>query len=102
LADSALIIPLQHIESTLPFFHGKNIFEYNGKKCHWKGHTALIEDETRILLGAFHSRFFEGKSHQLGRLVITEDGKQMMDMVVITCLLVQERSDEGKFAVCQF
>jgi hypothetical protein len=51
------------------------------------------------LLGTFHARFREGKLHELGNLVISEQGKALTELVVVSALLVQERSDEGKLAV---
>ena len=74
------------------------MFTVNGNKYHWKGHTALIDDQTRCLLAGFHSKFLETDNHKLGTLVITEDGKNMLDIVVISCLVMQERSDEGRLA----
>lgn len=90
---------MEHVHSYLPLFHGKHTFEYNGKKYHWKGHTALIDDETGVLIAALNTRFLESNPHKIGTLVVTLDGKSMMDIAVITCLVMQERSEEGRLAV---
>jgi hypothetical protein len=59
----------------------------------------LIEDDTRILLAAFNSKLFDFASHKIGSLIITEEGKKLIDLVVVTALVVQERSDEARQAV---
>jgi hypothetical protein len=84
--------------SVLHFFQGKHCFVYNGKKYHWKGHTALIDDESGVLLAAMHTRFMENQD-RLGTLVITPDGRDIMDIAVITCLVMHERSEEGRRSV---
>jgi len=38
-------------------------------------------------------------SHKVGRLEITQQGQQRADLAVITCLIDQERADEGKYKV---
>jgi hypothetical protein len=92
-------IQLEHDSTINPFFHGKAGFRVNGKSYHWKGHTALIEDGTGILIAALHTRFFESDPYKLGTFVVTLDGKGMLDLVVVTCLVMQERSEEGKLSV---
>jgi hypothetical protein len=91
-------LTLQHKHSLLPFFHGKTLFEKEGKRFHWSGQTALVEEGNGTFLAGFHARFFESKEHTLGSLVITREGGEFLDLVVITCLVMQERSDEGKLA----
>lgn len=51
------------------------------------------------MLAAFHATFFKSEYHKLGRLIITKEGKELMDIVVCSCLVQQERSDEGTLAV---
>jgi hypothetical protein len=96
LTEPEQTIHLEHVHGLLPFFHGKTLFEVGGKKYHWKGQTALIDDQTGSLLAGFHARFLETDSHELGKLVVTEEGQKMLDLVVIGCLVLQERSDEGR------
>ena len=95
----AVSVHLGHTHRLLPFFQGITSFTYNGKNYHWKGQTALIDDETKCLLAAMHSRFLETDSHKLGTLVITGDGKEIFDMAVVSALVLQERSEEGRLAV---
>lgn len=41
----------------------------------------------------------DATEHRLGKLVIKPRGMSMIDLIMITALVVQERSDEGKLAV---
>ena len=94
--DPKFTICMEHAHTYLPFFHGKHSFSYNDKKYHWKGHTALIDDETGVLIAALHTRFREPDPQKLGTLVVTPDGRPMLDLAAITCLIIQERSEEGR------
>jgi hypothetical protein len=60
-----------------------------------------VEEESGVLLAAFHARFLETEEHVLGTLVVTVDGKRLLgvDLVVVMGLVMQERSDEGNVAV---
>jgi hypothetical protein len=98
ITEPEATIQLQHVHGLLPFFHGKTLFEVGGKKYHWKGQTAMIDDQTGSLLAGFHARCLETDSHKLGKLVVTEEGQKMLDLVVIGCLVLQERSAEGRLA----
>jgi hypothetical protein len=91
-------IVLQHKHGLLPFFNGKTLFEKNGERFHWIGQTALVEEKSGWFLAGFHARFLESHEHKLGSLVITKEGCLMLDLVVATCLVMQERSDEGRLA----
>jgi hypothetical protein len=51
------------------------------------------------MLAAFHATFLETEYHKLGRLIITKEGKELIDVVVCSCLVQQERSEEGTLAV---
>jgi hypothetical protein len=99
LIEPAFTIQLEHVHHKLPSIHGKTSFTYDGKKYHWKGHTALVEEETGKLLAAFHPKFLNLHFQKLGNLIITAEGEKLLDIVVTTCLVVQERSDEHKQAV---
>jgi len=97
-ADNLNPIVLEHDDPQLFNIHGKTTFTYNGKKYHWKGDTKLVEDETLTLLAIFHSSWFHFDLNKVGRLEITSEGKKMLNVVVITALVVQERSDEDRQA----
>ena len=51
------------------------------------------------MVACFHATFLETEYHKLGRLVVMKEGKDMLDLIVCSCLVQQERSDEGKLAV---
>jgi hypothetical protein len=97
--DAKCTVCMEHAHSHLPFFHGKHSFTYKDTKYHWKGHTALIDDQSGVLLAALHTRYLEPDPHKLGTIDITPDGRSLMDVVVITCLVMQERSEEGRLSV---
>ena len=97
--DDVSMITLEHVHHDLLHTHGKTSFTYNGKRYHWKGHTGLVDDETNTLLAIFHSSWFGLNWTKIGRLEITVDGQKMTDVVVVTALIVQERSDEEKQSV---
>lgn len=100
LEEDSNPIVLEHIHHETFHIHGKTLFTYKGKKYHWKGHTGLVDDETDTLLAIFHSSWFDLNWNKVGRLEITSEGKKLLNIAVITALIVQERSDEGKQAVC--
>ena len=102
VTDDSDPITLKHVHHEFFHVHGKTMFTYNGKKYHWKGHTGLVDDETDTLLAIFHSSWFDLNWNKVGRLEITSEGKKTLDLVVITALIVQERSDEQKQAVLHF
>ena len=92
-------IILEHVHREFLHIHGKTMFTYNGKKYHWKGHTGLVDDETDTLIALFHSSWFDLNWNKVGRLEITSEGKNLLDVAVITALIVHERSDEATQAV---
>jgi hypothetical protein len=98
LSQEHTTLSLEHFDRK--FFHAydKTMFTYHGNKYHWKGHSELLEDETEIVLAVFHAGWFDSrtgvKGTKLGRLEITYDGLNLMDLVMISAMVVQERADE--------
>jgi len=80
----------------------KSTFTVNGKKYHWKDHIELVEDESNVIVATFVPAWIEDYGHRLGKLVIKSDARNMMDMVVITLLVLQERADEDTVSVRVF
>jgi len=74
-------------------------FQVDGVKYHWRGHTELVTDDGETLLATYNHAWVEAPGHKVGQLVITEDGKDLMDYVVVTSFIVQERADEHSLAV---
>jgi hypothetical protein len=58
----------------------------------------LVKVETGELLAQLYPswRVVDVHEHKIGRLVIQYEGKNMMDTIVTTALVVQERSDEER------
>lgn len=92
-----LTIPLKHKHHQLPSIHSKSSFSADNKSYHWKDHNELIQDETKEKVATFHSTWFEGAHHKIGSLDISQ--REIQDIVVITALIVQERSDEHSLTV---
>ena len=97
--ESTRTVRLEHFHHKFLHFHGKTIFTYNGTKYHWKGNTVLVDDDTGEVLANFHSSRIDTASNKIGRLEVTNAGEKLLSLVVITALIVQEKSDENKRAV---
>jgi len=63
-------------------------------KYHWNGHSELISDANNETIATFKESWLEGKYHRIGELDVSK--REIQDIVVITALVVQERSDEHK------
>jgi hypothetical protein len=76
-------------------------FRFGGKTYHWLGHSELVEVETGKVIAQFRTSWhiMESIEHKLGTLTISDEGMSMTDVIVITALIVQERSEEGRLAV---
>ena len=61
---------------------------------HWRGHKEFLETESGRLLAEFHPSWLEGRGHKIGRLMVTKEGRSLLDVLVLTALVVQERSEE--------
>ena len=58
-----------------------------------------MDDDTGEVLANFHSSRIDTASNKIGRLEVTNAGEKLLSLVVITALIVQEKSDENKRAV---
>ena len=76
-------------------------FTVNGKIYYWNGHTELVSVETGDIIAQFFPSWLviDVQEHKLGKLVVKEGYKDLMDVAMITALVVQERSDEAREAV---
>ena len=97
LHDSNTEMKIHHEYHYLPFTHNKSFFTYKDKQYHWKDHTELIDDASQEVVGKFHATWLEGTGHKIGTLDVMDEG--MQDLVVVTAIVVQERSDERTLAV---
>jgi len=99
LSDPLYTLELEHVDH--PDYTSFTKFSYNGKNYHWKGHAELVEEDTGERIAQFYESWLvvDVKEHKLGKLVMNDDAKELMDLVVITAFAIQERSDEAKKAV---
>lgn len=99
-SNPSSVVTLSHVHHHFPSsLHGKTSFSHNNKKFHWQGHAQLISDSNDELVARFEASWFEGKGHKIGVLDVMEAGMGMLDLVVFSGLVVQERTDEHKQAV---
>lgn len=96
-------IQLEHVHHKLPLTHGNTYFNFGGRQYHWKAHTVLIENDTRVCLALYHTVIYDGPRKALGSIVLTADGSldgmNVQDLVVVTRLVDMARSDEAKLLV---
>src|SRR5438046_3957403 len=85
---------LQHEHHKLPFIHCKSKFMVDNKHYHWEGHSKLVADETHEVVANFTATWLEGTGSKIGVLDIKAENIE--DIIVITALVVQERSDEHR------
>lgn len=92
-------VRLEHVHHKFPFTHGNTYFSFGDKNYHWKAHSALVEDDTRICLGVHHKANLGGTLHKFGSMILTHEGLKLKDVVVVTGLVEQARSDEARLEV---
>jgi len=97
--ESNLTIQLVHRHHKLPSLYSKSSFEANGKKYYWKGHNQLYEVDKDVVIATFHPTWLEGTGHLIGTMDISKEYEGMQDIIVITVLVVHERSDEHRMSV---
>jgi len=96
--EPSFSFPLLHTHHKLPSLTSKTSFSTNGKDSyHWKGHNELIDDSTKTVVAKFRPTWLEGSGHKIGTLKLHQ--KDIQDIVVITAIVVQERTDEHKVSV---
>ena len=59
-----------------------------------------MDDTSNTLLAVFHTSWAETRADKLGRLEIMPEGIPLQDLIVVSALVVQERSDERIQEVC--
>lgn len=95
--DSGTSIEIHHSHRRVPFSHCKTHFTYNDNAYHWKDHKEFFDDATGEVVRKFHTTWLDGTGHKIGTLEVKD--AQMQDLVVLTAIVVQERSDERTLAV---
>ena len=98
-SDPLYTVELEHLHHE--DIHSMTRFTVDGKVYYWNGHAELVKVETGDVIALFYPSWLviDVQEHKLGKLVIKEESKDLMDVAVITALVVQERSDEGRQAV---
>lgn len=63
-----------------------------------------MEEPDNIILASFHATWFEGTGvgHKIGGLEVTRVGLEVLDVVVLTAVVVQERTDDHKYVVFSY
>jgi hypothetical protein len=63
-----------------------------------------VEEAEDVILASFHATWFEGTGvgHKIGRFEVMEVGIEVLDVVVLTGVVVQERTDDHKYAVISY
>ena len=67
-------------------------------KFYWNGHAELVEAKTGEVIAQLSSVTSDKQDSKIGKLVIKPHGQspKLIDLVVMTALIVQERSDEAR------
>lgn len=74
-------------------------FSFNDSNYHWVNHKRLLEDQSNHTIARFHRARIEGRHHKVGHLDIFQN--EMQDIIVVTALVVKERSNEHKSLVLE-
>lgn len=104
MTPGATDIHLTCPKSTLQLQHPHNYqsyFEFKGKCYGWDGHSELFERNSGKVLARVYLTWdvMDESEHQIVKLVILDIGKEIEDIVVMTSLIVQGRSEQGLEAV---
>ena len=91
LLEYDITIPFEHKHETQLFCSFRNLF-------HWKGHKDLKEGGDSEIVATFEPSPFRGNIHKIkvGDLCTN---KQLEDLVMITALVAQEKSEETQSPV---
>ena len=82
-------------------YPSKTSFTFNNKAYHWYEFNELIEDESGHVLAQYYPTWNvpDSNEHLLGKLVVKENGVYLKDLIVITGIILESWSSEGKEAV---
>jgi hypothetical protein len=98
LIQVAATVPIRHKHHTLPFMHGYSAFRVEGTQYQWKRHRQLVDQSSGKHLATYDVNS-DKSSEKLGLLTVLPDGRDMTDLIVVTCLVDHERGDERKYSV---
>lgn len=99
MVEFSTTVSLDHIPRRMVVLSPKTSFAVDGKKYYWKGYTDLFEDKTDKLVAQYLPSL-NGGAENIGELIVTEsDNKQLNDLVVISTVVMQHRSQARERAV---
>jgi hypothetical protein len=99
MVEFSTTVSLDHIPRRMVVLSPKTSFTVDGKKYYWKGYTDLFEEKTDKLVAQYLSSL-NGGAENIGELIVTEsDNKQLNDLVVISAVVMQHRSQARERAV---
>lgn len=93
-------IVLEHLPRRMVILPPKTSFTLDGKKYYWKGYSDLFEEKTDKLVCQYSPRTEDGADPNTGSLLFSEgNDKKLDDMIVISTVVMQQRSEARKRAV---
>jgi hypothetical protein len=93
-------IVLDHLPRRMIILPPKTSFTLDDKKYYWKGYTDLFEEKTDKLVCQYAPKTAEGSDPNTGKLVVSEgNDKKLDDIIVISTVVMQQRSEARKRAV---
>ena len=95
--ENSVVVPMRHKHRSLPMMHGNSFFRFNGKQYQWKKHQELIDEASGKTLATFE-HIQDDPDGKIGKIVIMGEDRENVDVWVVTCLIDQERGDEGRNA----
>ena len=94
-ANSDKPVALKYADPKPLHVSGHTTFSFEGKNYDWKGRSQLTEEST----GAVLAKYYTSSEDKLGTLVVNQPGIKMLDLIVITCLIDNERYDAERWKV---
>lgn len=100
MIETSTNVVLEHLPRRMIVLPPKTSFTISGKKYYWKGYTDLFEEKTDKLLAQYQPTLTEGSEPCTGQLIIAEGANfQLNDLIVISSIVMQQRSEARKRAV---
>ena len=98
LPESSTAVVLTHSARRFSMSPPKTTFVIDGKDYEWKGYSDLFEKKTGRLVAQYSPA--ENSDSKFGSLVFTKGDQHRTDMIVASALVLQQRSEARKRAVC--
>ena len=100
--EPSTTVVLEHLPRRMIVLSPKTTLKIDDKSYYWKGYTDLFEEKTDKLVAQYTPKMTDGVETTTGQLLVIETTDQMInDSVVISTILMQQRSDARKRAVCR-